>query len=203
METKRRGRPPKNQTLTNEQTAEIVQKKRQPSRTGEKPLPGAPQSLERYATANSEEVSDMLHSVMRWYGRKPVKTDEECAERLNEFFRTLAETGELPSTEKLALALGVTRQSIWNWENGIKASAERTQMIQQAKELLAAMDAELVSRGKIPQVTYIFRAKNFFGMKDQTDVVVTPNNPIGAEVSENELRKRIEGDVIIDAEDFE
>lgn len=202
-EAKRRGRPPKNKDLTNEQAAEVAQKKMRPYGTGEKPLPGAPQSLERYASANGEEVSDMLHSVMRWYGRKPVQTDEECAERLNEFFQTLAETGELPSTEKMALALGVTRQAIYYWETGQRGSKARQEMIQQAKELLAAMDAELVSRGKIPQVTYIFRAKNYFGMKDQTDVVVTPNNPLGDTPSEDELRKRIESDVIIDSEEFE
>ena len=117
---------------------------------------------------------------------------------MQEFFQVLSETGELPSVEKMALALGTTRQSIWNWENGIKCSPARQQMIKQAKEMLAAMDADLVSNNKIPQVTYIFRAKNFFGMKDQTDVVITPNNPIGAEVPEEELRKRIAGDVVID-----
>ena len=71
-------------------------------------------------------------------------------------------------------------------------------MIKRAKEILAAMDAELVSRNKIPQVTYIFRAKNFFGMKDQTDVLVTPNNPVGALLPEEELAKRITGDVVVD-----
>ena len=76
-------------------------------------------------------------------------------------------------------------------------------MIKQAKEMLAAMDADLVSNNKIPQVTYIFRAKNFFGMKDQTDVVITPNNPVGAEVPEEELRKRIAGDVVIDKDAIE
>ena len=149
-------------------------------------------------SAAPSEISEMLRAVKRWYGRPLVRTDEECAERLEEFFTVLAETGELPSVEKMALALGTTRFTIHDWETGRSCSATRQAMIKQAKELLAAMDAELVSRNKIPQVTYIFRAKNFFGMKDQTDVIVTPNNPIGAEVPEDELRKRIAGDVIVD-----
>lgn len=149
-------------------------------------------------TASQSEIGDMLNSVLRWYKMPKVQSDEECAERLELFFDSITQSGELPSVEKMALALGVTRASIWNWENGIKCSAVRTEMIKRAKEILAAMDAELVSRNKIPQVTYIFRAKNFFGMKDQTDVVVTPNNPIGAEIPEEELRKRIEGDVVVD-----
>ena len=61
------------------------------------------------------------------------------------------------------------------------------EMIKKAKEILAAMDAELVSKGKIPQVTYIFRAKNFFGMQDQQELVLTPNNKRGDEVNEQEI----------------
>ena len=192
---KKRGRPRKNPLpppqdppTQDEAIKDIVKKKNR----------GAPpvQALENRVA--SADVQKSLKSVLRWYGRDFVKTDEECAERLQEFFQVLSETGELPSVEKMALALGTTRQSIWNWENGIKCSPARQQMIKQAKEMLAAMDADLVSNNKIPQVTYIFRAKNFFGMKDQTDVVITPNNPIGAEVPEEELRKRIAGDVVID-----
>jgi hypothetical protein len=37
------------------------------------------------------------------------------------------------------------------------------------------MDAELAQEGKIQPVVYMFRAKNYYGMKDQQDVVVTPN----------------------------
>ena len=175
---------------TDDVVKDIVQKKK-------KHVTNNPYTIEN-GGASSGEITDILNSVLRWQKMKPVKTDDECAERLNEFFEVLAKAGELPSVEKMALALGVTRASLWNWENGIKCSAVRTEMIKRAKEILAAMDAELVSRNKIPQVTYIFRAKNFFGMKDQTDVVVTPNNPIGAEIPEEELRKRIEGDVVVD-----
>lgn len=184
--------------ITQEQANEIVKKKKKEVTRAGNRVPGSPQNIERYSTASSEEVSDMLKSVGRWYKRTPVKTDEECAERLDEFFETLIEAGEIPTVEKLAMALGVSRQQIWNWETGKMGSTARQAMIQGAKEYIAAMDAELVSRGKIPVVSYIFRAKNFFGMRDQTDVVVTPNNPIGAEVPEEELRKRIEADVIIE-----
>ena len=34
----------------------------------------------------------------------------------------------------------------------------------------------MVTEGKINPVVYIFRAKNYFGMKDQQDLVLTPNN---------------------------
>ena len=189
------GRPRKNPLpeppTQDEAIKDIVKKKRD----------SLPQIIENKVA--SADVQKSLNSVLRWYGREIVKSDDECAERLQEFFKVLAETGELPSVEKMALALGTTRQSLWNWENGNQCSPRRQHMIKQAKEMLAAMDADLVSNNKIPQVTYIFRAKNFFGMKDQTDVVITPNNPVGAEVPEEELRKRIAGDVVIDKDAIE
>jgi hypothetical protein len=64
-------------------------------------------------------------------------------------------------------------------------------MIKKAKGILAAIDAKLVSEGKIPQVTYIFRAKNFFGMRDQQDVVLTPNvNPLGEQADAKALKQK-------------
>ena len=186
---RKRKNPPKPPDMSDDAIKDLVEKKKRKS--------NAPQVIDESSIAPSE-ISSMLRSVYRWYGRPLVRTDEECAERLNEFFQVISEAGELPTMEKMALALGTTRSSIWDWENGRSCSAARQSMIKQAKELLAAMDAELVSRNKIPQVTYIFRAKNFFGMKDQTDVLVTPNNPIGALLPEEELKKRITGDVVVD-----
>ena len=144
-------------------------------------------SIEINNTATSEEISQILRNSLYWFNRDIVKTDEECAERLNEFFGRLAETGEIPTVEKMCLALGTVRQTVFDWEHNCTKGRVRADMIKKAKEILAAMDAELVSKGKIPQVTYIFRAKNFFGMQDQQELVLTPNNKLGDEVNEQEI----------------
>lgn len=153
-------------------------------------------SIEATSTATKDEIKSMVSNVLYWYKRDLVKTDEECAERLNEFFDRINETGEIPTVEKMCLALGTVRQTVWDWENGSKGTA-RADMIKKAKEILAGIDAELVSRGKIPQVTYIFRAKNFFGLVDQSQVVLTPNNPIGETTGQKELA----ADYVIDVTD--
>jgi hypothetical protein len=48
-------------------------------------------------------------------------------------------------------------------------------VVRRAKDFIAAYDARMVSDGKLNPVTYIFRAKNYYDMKDTQDVVVTPN----------------------------
>ena len=69
-------------------------------------------------------------------------------------------------------------------------------MIKKSKEILAALDAELVSRGKIPQVTYIFRAKNFFQMSDSATITVIPTQPLGDSPDQKQLEERIAGSVV-------
>ena len=135
-------------------------------------------SIEKTTTATKDEIKQILKNSLYWYNREIVKTDEECAERLNEYFARLAETGEIPTVEKMCLALGTVRQTVYDWEQGTQGSA-RSVMIKKAKEILASLDAELVSRGKIPQITYIFRAKNFFQMSDKQEFTLIPGNPLG------------------------
>ena len=149
-----------------EQAVSVVKKKR-----GSKPA-----SLEANLTATKPEMQQMISNVLYWYKREMVKSDEECADRLNEFFQHINQTGEIPTVEKMCLALGTVRSVVWEWENGSKGKV-RADIIKRAKEILAALDAELVSNNKIPQVTYIFRAKNFYQMADKTEVVLAPGTP--------------------------
>ena len=138
-----------------------------------------PASLEASLTASKPEMQTMLSNVLYWYKHPMVKSDEECADRLNEFFDRINQTGEIPTVEKMCLALGTVRSVVWEWEQGSKG-ATRANIIKRAKEILAALDAELVSNNKIPQVTYIFRAKNFYQMADKTEVVLSPTSPYPA-----------------------
>lgn len=212
-EPKKRGRPPKSEEqkrIDHEknraahlkalaENPDMHKKKEWSMDKPEKLTGGAFQSLERYCNATNEEISQLMGNVVKFYelGKlAPVKTDEECADRVDAYFQYIIRTGEKPSVEKLALALGVTRRMINFWQNGEKGSRMRQAIIQYAMETLAAMDAELVNNNKIPQVTYIFRSKNFFGMRDQTEVF--HHSETRKEIDEEELRKRILGSVIVD-----
>ncbi len=110
-------------------------------------------------------------------GLNRVRNDDELCERLNFFFEQCAITQQLPTVEKMANCLGYHRQTLFDWETGkLNGFSEYTgKIIHQAKQILAGIDAELAQEGKIQPVVYMFRSKNFYGMRDQQDVVVTPN----------------------------
>ena len=110
-------------------------------------------------------------------GLSPVKSDEEMCDRLNYFFEQCAETQQLPTVEKMANCLGYHRQTLYDWEHGKNHgfSSATAEIIRKAKQTLAAIDADLAQEGKIQPVVYMFRAKNFYNMRDQQEVVLTPN----------------------------
>lgn len=142
--------------------------------------------------AKSEDISRCLRNCLKFYGLPIIKSDDECRERLYWFFDTCEKTGQLPTVEKMVMALGTIKQTVWNWEQGIGCSQVRMDLIKKAKGFIASFESEMVTEGKINPVVYIFRAKNYFGMKDQQDVVVRPESPLGDTVD----RARLEATIV-------
>lgn len=127
-------------------------------------------SSELNCTASKSEVIDIVKRAVILYERPHAVTDEQVAESLDWYFQEyLPMTGAFPTVEGLALACGVNRQTFNAWKNG-ELSAARSDMCEKALAILAELDAQLVQDGKIPQVVYIFRSKNFHGMQDSVTV---------------------------------
>lgn len=127
----------------------------------------------------AEDIKRILKDCLMFYDMPIVSSDEECRDRLAWFFDACGETGQLPTVEKMIMALGAVKSTVWNWENGIGCSSERMNLIKKAKEFIASFESAMVTEGKINPVVYIFRAKNYFGMKDQQDITIRPDNPYG------------------------
>lgn len=144
-------------------------------------------------------IRKLLNSSMQWYKQPPCKNDDEVAERLDEYFQTCFDLGELPTIESMCLSLGISRQILRSWENGYNISKARSEMIAKAKEMIAQIDAQLVAYGKMPQVTYIFRAKNYYGMTDKTDLQVTTRNQF-EDFDEEQIRQHIRDTIVVDEE---
>ena len=141
-----------------------------------------------------EVVRAALGSVLYWYKRgcdKP-KTDEEIEQRVIEYLGECYTTGQRLTVEKLALALGIARQTLFEWENGKSCSKRVTDIIKRAKGTIAAYDADMVTSGKMNPVPYIFRAKNYYGMKDQQDVVIEPKQGITDQTADEIAEKYVE-----------
>lgn len=148
---------------------------------------------------------EINNNVRRFWemGKTKVKSDEELENRLSEFFLICAETDQTPTVEKMVLCTGYTRSGFWDIENGVRQgfSSDTANIIKKAKEFLSAFDADLLIKNKLNPVAYIFRDKNYYGMKDQTETVLTARNPMGEGATEEEIKTRLlEGTEVIDAD---
>lgn len=148
-------------------------------------------------------VSAVLNNYLDLLDKKPIETPEECAERLNQFFTKCAEKGQLATIESMALELGMTNQQVNNLINDKSKGEVVALMLQKAKQIIAAQDAELAMRNRINSILYIFRSKNFYGMVDKREIINNkPENELDKK-SKAELEDRYSDIIDIDSENEE
>lgn len=172
VEHPKRGRPP-DQTVTaqntaseptytetgqgvlfdREEVAEQVVRHRRSSRGGNQ------YSLDDNFKGEPSDITRAIHNATKYIKAEPCKDDEDFANRIESYFADCAENGIIPRWETLALALGITRQRAWMIANGRETNQARCKMLERAKDILSAIDAELVQTGKVNPVVYIFRAE--------------------------------------------
>lgn len=163
--------PPK---VAKEEIVEVVKKKRG---DGYKYSPMIGDNAYSFGTDDDKAayVAKTLSEALEYWEVPKVKSTEEAIERTKEYFHRCSDRGIKPTVEEYALCLGITRQTLWEWETGKYSAPLDPYVIKRAKDMIALFDAKAIIDGKMNPVTYIFRAKNYYGMKDQQDVVVTPN----------------------------
>lgn len=122
-----------------------------------------------------ELIERTLSHNLKYMDRKRVASEEEWLERFNNYINDCINDGCRPTWEGLALAQGTIRQVLWEWETGRKHGPVSADLVKKSKEFMSCFDAEMVQAGKLNPVAYIFRSKNYYGMKDQQEVVVAPS----------------------------
>ena len=154
-------------------------------------------------------VSTLLTEVLVEHKQPKVQNDEELAERFNDYFQRCALRGQVPTVEEMCMSTGYAQSTIWDWENGRRQgfSNSTAEIIKKAKDVLKTFDAKLVISGKLNFLAYCFRAKNYYGMVDKQEMVVTPNVNNDSDYDAEDIRKRYLTDSptlpTIDSPDFE
>ena len=145
-------------------------------------------------------VSRLLTEALVEYRQPKVKSDEELTERINDYYSRCAETGQTPTVEELYLSTGYAISTVKDWESGRHKgfSPETAAIIKKAKGFMQTFDAKLVVSGKLNFLAYCFRAKNYYGMVDKKEMVLTPNQPQIEGLTPEQLQQKY-----IEASDFD
>lgn len=127
-----------------------------------------------------------------------LRNAEEVEERILKYFEIEEAYGNKPTFAGMGVALnGMDRQTLYGIITGnfstIRGEATRLPsevivIIKKYHTILTQLWEEYMQSGKINPVSGIFLGKNNYGYKDQTEYVVTPNQP---DFSANEIRERL------------
>lgn len=165
----------------------------------------ANKELSQPIKATKEELSAKMRKLKVIYDlpKIDINDDQQVEDRIDYYLEYSAREGLKPTVEGLALAIGVSRKTLYDWETGYsraESSQSRSDIIKKAKDFIAYLMSDFALDGKIFPATWIFYAKNYFGMKDTQDIQITPNNALGDQLSPEEIAKRIPEDIPVDVD---
>lgn len=143
-------------------------------------------------------VSKIMTEILVEYRQPKVKSDEELAYRLDDYFQRCANSGQIPTIEEMCMSTGYTQGMIWEWETGRKNgfSPETAVIIKKAKEICKTFDAKLVVAGKLNFLAYCFRAKNYYGMVDKQEHTLIATNDSGNDYDAEQIKRLYESNPI-------
>lgn len=127
-----------------------------------------------------------------------ISDPKQVQNRIDQYFDFCEENDMKPNMVGMANWLGVSRDTMNEWRRGNYRSGTHSDLIKNACGVLENLWQDYMQNGKINPASGIFLGKNMFGYKDQQDVIITPNNPIGDAESSAELAEKYVGDMIED-----
>ena len=195
-----RGRPPKDAIVQNNATDLVDNETVEQVAKVKHKRPGKSELMKPHFNPG-DNTKYLNNALAMWdWGTPDMTSVEAVEERARDYFTLCAERDMKPTVAGFAFAFGVDRRTMWAWVNGSKRdlSAEIIHSLKKSYRLLNSLMEDYMQNGKINPVSGIFLMKNNMGYADQTEIVVTPNNPIGEEVSADELQKRITDGVIVE-----
>lgn len=177
--------------ISDEQVTEIVKQKSKRPKRSEEYLP-------HYEPGDmSRMIADAMN--LSSFGPVNINNPQQVEERMNMFLTYCIEHDMKPTVESMALAFNTNRTQLWRWVNGVECNVieESRNAIKKGYSIMNQLLTQTMADGKINPVAAIFLLKNNHSYRDQTDVVVTPNNPLQGMDAE-QARKRITDAIPVD-----
>ena len=104
---------------------------------------------------------------------------EAVEERIKWYFSYCIQDDMKPTVSGLAMALGIDRKTLNNWNRGETRGVTHLPIVKKAMAALEILWEDYMQNGKINPVSGIFLGKNHFGYTDKQEIVVEPKNPLG------------------------
>lgn len=179
----------------------VVSPAKKPSKKGKSKaeLISSPEQLD----VSSRTLAEILQEA----SQPRVDSDEQLAYRFQEYFQRCIDSKRIPTIEECMVSTGYSVAYMTALRDGQIAGPQWATMntpkiISWACDVIMTYDAKMVMQGILPQIPYIYRSKNFYGMQDKPDVV-QPKLEEEQKPNLDEIAKRymVEGELVKDGEE--
>jgi hypothetical protein len=158
-----------------------------------------------FLTAPGDNAAILKHAIEIAYRWAPIdlNNDDDVQDRIIEYFQYCFDNDIKPGVEGMALAVGVNRRTLWDWETGDsrnKPGSRRADIIKKSKQILAEYMENLAQNNKINPVTAIFLLKNHFGYTNVDTVEVKATGSLTPTLAPDEIAKQIPKDIPVDVD---
>ena len=177
-----------------EQGEKVVKTKMKP-RGGNSPVIG--DNGVHTQPGDNAKYAGVLATILRWGSVD--KSDVDALEKRFWNFVDYCMEHDVKVTNQVTyLAMGITKDDVYNWENDRTRSQAHSELIKKVKSFCAAYREMLGADGRLNPVTLVWWQKNYDGLVDKSEVVLTPNNPLGTITDQKQLEERIAGSVVVE-----
>lgn len=114
-----------------------------------------------------------ISGYLKWFMSPRVESIEELQARLAFFFTDCAERNDVPTVEKMALALGTNAWEVRSWTNGLGCDSQWQDVIRGALSLIGGADAENASEGRTSSSVYQQRSRAYHSLGGGQDNTLT------------------------------
>lgn len=116
---------------------------------------------------------------------------EEMERRFKHYLAKCAEWDMKIGNQAAYAAIGINKDLVYEWTVRRQTNPRRTEFVKKVQQFCAMYREGLMEDGKVNPVTGIFWQKNYDGMKDQQEVVLTPNtSPLGDQTDAEALKQK-------------
>lgn len=163
---------PDNHNVTDEAIADIVKSKKHRNRP----------DLQKFGEENTEpgDNARYLRYALASLNLPPIDVSDpkQVENRIMEYFNFCIENDRKPNIKGLGNWIGVDDETVMRWRRGEYRAETHRGLIKKAVDILQEMWWDYGQNGKCNPASWIFIGKNAFGMRDEQQVVITPNNPM-------------------------
>lgn len=163
----------KRYTTTQEERKQMVINKHNPTNSSKSKL-SEYLSQPHVKKFNSIITSKSFDTVASRGYPRAFKSYDECLEEVESYFKLCYDCDIIPTIASLSIYLGLNRESLYNYANNPK-TYDYSNILNLAINTCQAYQESAVLDGSIPSVPFIFLSKNYYGLKDTTDISFNNN----------------------------